>query len=196
MRGMGRNKTFIIIALLALAVIAAGIAAIYYSRNYALPISLSSINGKSIVNAESKDKGRGNILPPRITPPPSLRKSAGSIEIIYPAGGELLQTGVSYVIRWKSKAIGGEAVMRVGYRPVSAPGTATTQIVRTTNVGSASWLTPSFIDPAEISGESCAKGKMGRQDYIVDVIWVSSDGAYLARDASEPFAIEGPCGSL
>ena len=98
MRSMGRNKTFIIIALLALAVIAAGIAAIYYSQSSGLPFSFLGINGKRIANVEPGNKGQSDIIPPvgRISPPPpGLRKSAGSIEIIYPAGGELLQTGVA-----------------------------------------------------------------------------------------------------
>ena len=198
MRNMDQNKTFIVIAVSALILIAAGALVFYYSQNPSLPDS--NDNGEGAVNAEPKNKKQGGAtLPPAgqtSPPPPGPRKSAGSIEVVYPAGGELLQTGVSYVIRWKSKAIGSGAVMRVGYRSTNAPGTATKQIVRTTNVGSASWRTPSFIDPVEVSGEPCAKGRMGRQDYIVEVIWVSSDGAYLARDVSKPFAIEGPCGPL
>lgn len=198
---MDKARTPIIVALLLLALAVLG-GAIYSFRepkgNEGVNLLRQERNTNPLPSLEAKRKdnappGRGAALP---SWPPAIRKSAGSIEIVYPAGGELLQTGVNYLIRWKSRAIGSGAVMRIGYRSANAPGEATGQIVRTTNVGSASWRTPLFIDSAEVPGGSCTKGKEVRQEYIVDVIWVSSDGSYLAYGASKPFTIEGPCGPL
>jgi len=123
-----------------------------------------------------------------VAAPAQEQDSSSSLELLFPKGGEKLEAGKTYQIRWSSNNIPPGAKIDILIRPPNQTEIAVDQI-STQNTGSASWTAPQKLG-GPLAYNCQIDGEVISVPTTVEIYWDSN--GYKASDNS-PFTITGPC---